>query len=295
MPHETPLVFKCRGEHLFGILHTPNNSAELGVLIVTGGPTYRVGPQRMNIILARALADVGISVMRFDFRGTGDSDGERRTPRQGEDVHRDIKAALDLFYEKQPALQGVLIWGLCRGAIRTLQYAPHDSRVRGIVLLNPRVDSEKIGAVATLRHYYWHRISDPNFYRKVFSGDFSPGQSIKQLVMTVLTAIGISPRSDRNTDSTDVNVPEIAADSPVEESIEVGFREFRGKTLMILGGGDLEAEKFKQIIKRSAHLGQRIGDPDFVIRDIAGANHTFSTREWRNRVISLTKEWVASF
>jgi len=292
---ETPLVFQCRGQNLFGILHSPTPAAKLGVLVVTGGPTYRVGPQRMNILLARELASAGIPVMRFDFRGTGDSDGERRTPRQGEDVHLDIKAALDLFCEKQSNLEGILIWGLCRGAIRTLQYAPHDSRVVGVVLLNPRVDSERIGATATLRHYYWQRITDPNFYRKVLGGDFSPWHSIKQLSTTVLAAIGISPKSDRSAPVTDGAVPEIADDFPVEESIEMGFRDFKGKSLMILGGGDLEAEKFRQVLNRSASLKQRIGDPDFIIEDIPGANHTFSTREWRDRAISLTKEWVTSF
>jgi len=295
VPFETPLVFECQGEHLLGILHAPDQPTELGVLIVTGGPTYRVGPQRMNLVLARALTDVGVAVMRFDFRGTGDSDGERNTPRQGEAVHLDIKAALDVFHEEQPHLKGVVVWGLCRGAIRTLQYAQHDSRIQGIVLLNPRVDSEQLAAVATLRQYYWQRITNPNFYRKVLVGDFSPGQSIKRLFMTVVTAIGLARKPNRKSRSTVVKVPEIAADIPVEKLIEDGFREFHGKVLMILGGGDLEAEKFKQIIKRSTQLDRRVGDADFLIRNIPGANHTFSTREWRDRVIALTKEWVASF
>jgi len=273
----------------------PDQSAKLGVLVVIGGPTYRVGPQRMNVTLARVLAKAGYAVMRFDFRGTGDSDGKLGTPRQGEAVCSDIKAALDRFYEEIPDLQGVVLWGLCRGALRILEYAQTDARVSGIVLLNPRVDSQQIAAVATLRQYYWQRLTNPNLYRKIAAGDFSPGVATKRLFSTVATAIGISRQSEREPGPTTGRVPGVSVDVPVEVLIEEGFRNFHGKALMILGGGDVEAAKFKEIIKRSPGLRRRLDDPDFVVRDLPGASHTFSTAEWRNRAIAWTKEWIASF
>lgn len=294
MSTERPEVFECGSEHLLGITHIPDKASRLGILVVIGGPTYRVGPQRSNVVLARELAKSGYPVMRFDFRGTGDSDGVQETPRQGEAVLRDIKVALDRFYETVPDLQGVVLWGLCRGALRSLQFAQHDPRVVGIVMLNPRVDSEQITAVATLRQYYWQRLTNPNLYRKIFSGDFSPIESIKGLFRTLTTAAATSPTSDSIPSATDDALAATSADTPVEVLVEEGFRGFRGNTLIILGGGDLEATKFKEIIKRSPSLKHRIGDPDFQVRELAGANHTFSTQEWRDRVISWTKEWVAS-
>ena len=77
--------------------------------------------------------------------------------------------------------------------------------------------------------------------------------------------------------------------------IEEGFRNFHGKSLVILGGGDVEAAKFKQLIKRSPKLSSRTDDSDFEIYDLPGADHTFSTRQWRDQVIAWTKEWVASY
>ena len=146
---EKPQFFECGKERLIGVLHVSDSLSKTGILVVTGGPTYRIGPQRMNVTLARALANAGYPVMRFDFRGTGDSDGGHKTPSQGKAVCLDIKAVLNAFYEQVPELQDVVLWGLCRGAIRSLEYAQSDSRVSGIVLLNPRVDNEQIEAVSS--------------------------------------------------------------------------------------------------------------------------------------------------
>ncbi len=40
---EVPFVFECQGESLVGILHQPEEAAPIGVLVVVGGPQYRVG------------------------------------------------------------------------------------------------------------------------------------------------------------------------------------------------------------------------------------------------------------
>jgi len=51
-------------------------AADTGVLIVVGGPQYRVGSHRQFVMLARFLADHGVPCMRFDYRGMGDVSGE---------------------------------------------------------------------------------------------------------------------------------------------------------------------------------------------------------------------------
>jgi alpha/beta superfamily hydrolase len=48
------------------------------VLVIVGGPQYRAGSHRQFTLLARSLAEQGFAVLRFDYRGMGDSTGAMR-------------------------------------------------------------------------------------------------------------------------------------------------------------------------------------------------------------------------
>ena len=63
---ERPVQFSCGTDRLLGILHPGAPDSERGVLVVVGGPQYRVGSHRQFVLLARALAAAGIPVLRFD-------------------------------------------------------------------------------------------------------------------------------------------------------------------------------------------------------------------------------------
>ena len=76
---EQAITFDCHGASLYGIASVPQQSGARGVLIVVGGPQYRVGSHRQFALLARSLAAQGIPAMRFDYRGMGDSVGEPHT------------------------------------------------------------------------------------------------------------------------------------------------------------------------------------------------------------------------
>jgi len=79
-PQERASVFGCGGDRLVGILHAPAERArDIGVLVVVGGPQYRVGSHRQFVRMARDFAAAGYPVLRFDHRGIGDSDGAARS------------------------------------------------------------------------------------------------------------------------------------------------------------------------------------------------------------------------
>ena len=60
---------------LSAILHP--GSAPVGVLIIVGGPQYRVGSHRQFVKLSRALSQHNIASMRLDSSGMGDSSGSK--------------------------------------------------------------------------------------------------------------------------------------------------------------------------------------------------------------------------
>jgi fermentation-respiration switch protein FrsA (DUF1100 family) len=76
--HEQAVIFKNRREqHLFGVLHLPTEETKPPVVIMAHGFTDdKTGDNRLFVKFARKTANVGIAVLRFDFAGSGDSEGD---------------------------------------------------------------------------------------------------------------------------------------------------------------------------------------------------------------------------
>lgn len=77
--NETPIWVRSGREDLLAVMTRPEQSSDLGVVLFTGGgwmpSTHR---NRMYVDLARHLAAMGCTVMRFDYAGVGDSTGHTR-------------------------------------------------------------------------------------------------------------------------------------------------------------------------------------------------------------------------
>src|SRR5262245_15562072 len=67
------------GQPLAGIVTEPAAAVApgVGVVVVNAGVVHRVGPNRMSVRLARALAARGFLAARFDLSGLGDSPARR--------------------------------------------------------------------------------------------------------------------------------------------------------------------------------------------------------------------------
>ena len=67
------------GEKIFGILHRPLHSQPVPAIVICPGfAGNKCGKFRMFVTLGKELAKRGIAVLRFDYRGAGDSEGEFR-------------------------------------------------------------------------------------------------------------------------------------------------------------------------------------------------------------------------
>ena len=157
------MSFQCSGEQLIGILTAPVKPAEYGVVIVVGGPQFRIGSHRQFVLLARSLGEQGITTLRFDYRGMGDSSGELRDFTA---IDEDIRAAVDMLQNAHPKLERIILWGLCDAASACLFYAHKDPRIAGLVLANPWVRTDEGEAQAYLNHYYRARFFDMAFWKK---------------------------------------------------------------------------------------------------------------------------------
>ncbi|WP_010283070.1 alpha/beta hydrolase family protein [Bacillus timonensis] len=75
---EEPIVIQNRnGKRLIGILHTPDScSSGPMVVFAHGFQGTKSAPHRIFTKMARKLASHGIAALRFDYFGSGDSEGE---------------------------------------------------------------------------------------------------------------------------------------------------------------------------------------------------------------------------
>ena len=272
---ERALAFPCADARLVAVISAPVRPSERGVLVVVGGPQYRVGSHRQFTLLCRALAESGIAAMRFDYRGMGDSSGEGRNFEQ---VGDDLRAAVDAFLGAVPEMHDVVIWGLCDAASAALFYAHSDPRVSGVVLLNPWVRTVEGEAKAVLRHYYLQRLLSPGPWRKLLRGEFDLRGSLRSLAGNFRNATGAG-----------------AAAGTLPERMSDALARFDGKVLLILSGNDLTAQEFKGVVLGSTRWRGLLDSPRVTRRELPQANHTFSTREWRDQVALWTADWVRSW
>ncbi|MDB5909723.1 MAG: Hydrolase 1, exosortase system-associated [Massilia sp.] len=259
------LRFSCGGSGLVGIVDVPERPLPRGVLVVTGGPQYRIGSHRQFTLLARMLAQRGIPVMRFDRRGMGDSDGE---PRSYDRIDEDIRAAMKEFFIQMPEMKEVVIWGLCDAATAAAFYVGSDERVCGLVLLNPWVRTPEGAARAMLRHYYLARLGEVAFWKKVASGNLDFAASAAALRKNMRMAA-----SDKG-----AMLPQRVVDS---------LAGFGGQVLVVLSEDDLTAAEFARLMVRHNVRAKRI--------DIDGANHTFASQKWRAQVAEASANWIMSW
>ncbi len=287
MANEEASVFEAGGERLLGILHAPPRPAARGVLLVVGGPQYRVGSHRQFLLLARYLAAHGVPVFRFDYRGMGDSGGPRCS---FEEVEEDIRAAADAFQAAAPEVRRVVIWGLCDAASAALLYAWRDPRVDGLILLNPWVRTDEGLAKAHLKHYYLRRLTSRGFWRDLATGRFRPVHSVVGLSRTVMRAVGAG-RERRPVEGAPAPEPP-ASGRPLPARMAEGWRQFDGSILVILSGNDLTAAEFQDTADRSPYWRRLLNQRRVSRRELPEANHTFSRQAWRDQVARWTLEWI---
>jgi exosortase A-associated hydrolase 1 len=285
---EKPVVFKCSDEYLFGILHAPESDAlSTGVLIVVGGPQYRVGSHRQFVELARGLAQQGIPVFRFDCRGMGDSTGVFNG---FEHLANDIRSAIDTFMNNMPSLQKLVIWGLCDGASAAAFYAPSDDRVAGLCLVNPWIRTEKGEAEAFVKHYYLSRVLSKAFWKKLFSGQLKIFQALGSFAENIKRALiadkgGASDQESRNADHEKLSLP---------VKLFRDLTRYSGSLLFIISGNDLTAAEFIDAVEKNSERKQLMKSSRVTMFRLPDADHTFSRRVWMKEVVEKTADWVKS-
>jgi len=274
---ESVLTFDCEGQRLVGILAEPATGTpdDVGVIIVVGGPQYRAGSHRQFTLLARHLAAHGIAALRFDYRSMGDSPGDARDFLS---VDADIKAAIDALLATRPALKRVALWGLCDAASAALLYleSTRDARVAGVALLNPWARSAATLAQTHVKHYYWQRLRQKEFWLKLVKGGVG-ANALRTLGRNLRLARSAGKASDPRS---------------FQDRMAAGLRGFGQPALLILSGDDYTAREFTLHAETSPAWAGLLDTPLLLREALPQADHTFSDPDQAAAVEAITLSWL---
>ena len=122
---ETFAQFTVQGQRLYGMLHTPDAEPPAqgwpSVLLLHGFTGSRTEPHRNFVLLSRRLAGLGVASLRFDFRGSGESQGDFSEMTVAGEV-ADALAAAE-YLRRQPGIdpERVTLLGFSMGGLVAAQ------------------------------------------------------------------------------------------------------------------------------------------------------------------------------
>jgi hypothetical protein len=308
---EEAVRFNSPGGRLYGILHSPpgaGTGTEACLIMVVGGPQDRSGSHRSYTEIARDLCARGLTVLRFDYEGIGDSEGPYRGFAH---AGPSLEAALAFAHGRFPGLRHAVFWSLCDGAAACMispPAGPH--KATAMILCNPYSRSAGGEAKAYLKYYYLQRLTEPDFWKKLLSLRFNPfvaaasfiglAKAASQGAPASAQAAGTPPSATATTAAAPAPAP-AAARSPVPaglvrpqgvsedppdlaDRVVRGLEAYPGPAFFILSREDLTALQFRDLY--GSRKVKAPGAREWLFLD--DADHTFSSREWKKRVCDLT-------
>ena len=296
---EEPLAFSVEGASLRGILTLAGeNRKALGIVFSHGWSGNRAGPHGLLADMGRRFAAAGYSSLRFDFRGRGESEGEglkASLPTMAEDL-----VGATAAFRERAGVRRIVYFGLCSGgnvAIGTLPRLP----AAGLLLLSvyPFSDGDAFGRdVHRTMHYlkvYWRKATQGQTWRRLVRGDVS-----LKGVFQVLFGHFLKRGRNRRKEEGEPDRRETPASRAAGKSVRAATTESRTQggeapkkhleklrkdlpALMVYGTADPDAPAAR------AYFGDYAREHALPVEmvEIAGANHNFSSAEWKDRIAEL--------
>lgn len=306
MGNQTAVTFLNRnGLRLFGVLHSApgRGPADLVVLLLSPGVKMRVGPERLYLRMTERFLELGLSVLRFDFHGLGDSEGTLPEERL-RDVYSNIELgryvddSVDAmnWMEQTYGCRRFLLSGLCGGAITALLAGGRDKRVAGVhglgmtaVLAAPAADQSRymtIGQVEAQQAMYLRRLLSPDAWFRLLTLKTDIRLIRRMLDLWLRKLVG------RKREAPVLPPPDGDNANPLFPPAFFNMVATRRPMLFVFGGGDrLHWEYQEKFVAR--HREQLASMPTLVHEHVVqAANHVLSLREWQDEMLDVSTRWL---
>lgn len=269
-------------KRLIGILTEPRSggSDRPATLLLNSGLVHRIGASRMHVHMARALAAEGMTSLRFDFSGIGDSEPRRDGLTFEQAAIQEIRDAMDLLATTR-RIERFILGGLCSGADMAFYGAQADERVVAIGQLDPFVYRTRYFYVVR----YGPRLINPTSWRNLLAGRNVIGRRLRGL---------------RATTSHDAPTPDMIPTPywrafPPRDEVAAGLRLLVARGVRMLGIFTIgQPEHYN-------HAGQyRRAFADVAFGDLLtevhfpDADHIFTGPAQQARMVETFSTWAAS-
>ena len=262
-------------ERLLGVVTLPAapRPDAPALLLLNAGVVHRIGPHRLNVKLAREVAKAGVTSIRMDLSGLGDSPAAGGSSHFGEQALRDLRAAM-AHIEQTQGIRRFVVFGLCSGAVNAYRLALADERVAGLLMFDGYV-------FPTWRTHVRRRLA--RFHSLPWSA-----LAAKPLQWLRGSRARAEPRPGEDTDDTHLSLPTRlqfaeAMKSLVARSVSV---------YLVYSGSFLEGHNYtgqlRDAFGRAKFLDQIRYDylPD--------VDHTVTSLASQRKVLAAVRDWVQS-
>jgi uncharacterized protein len=309
---QIPVTFpNADGLRLFGILHQPSAPREPGVaiLLLSPGVKMRVAPHRLYNKMAERFVALGYPVLRFDFNGLGDSEGDIDEALLADfygsvQVGRyvaDTVAAMD-WMQRAHGIERFIAAGLCGGALTGLLAAQRDRRIVSllglgipVIMDGTQIDFSKYMTDAQLagtRAGYLRKFKlwEPDVWKswmRFFSGQSHYSLITRSIVKPLAKRLrpappAAAPAAAPEPDNTNPHfAPAFAAMLSTSRPIFLAFGE----------ADRLQYEFDVKFVQRNGpFLGRHPGGYEtHLTKD---ANHVFSLASWQQDMLDHCCRWI---
>jgi len=171
---ETPIFFTAGNYRLFGVLHEAKNESKKkeGFVICAPFAEEKLWAHRVLLNFARDLADKGYPVLRFDYMGNGDSEGDFEESTL-DTMLSDTDYSVRTLKEKVREIESVSLLGLRLGATVASLAVRDRSEINRLILWEPVVN----GSAYTRELLRINLSTQSSVYKKIlFNTDALIGQ-----------------------------------------------------------------------------------------------------------------------
>ena len=287
---EEVVTFGC-SQSLVGILTNPPlptlRKLSPGIIILGAGLTHRVGPNRLNVKIARVLGQLGYTSLRFDFSGVGDSSVRKDNLPHHKSVILETKEAMDLVHSAK-GIQHFILLGICTGATKSLEIAQRDPRVRGLILINSLLGLDRSAGVE-LADYVGKRkqtqifgkdkIFKPRAWWKALTGQIDYKNLKNLLGFRAKNFLFGQKELLPNTERFFASLYQLT-----QKGIDIQF---------VISGGNLDKNSFNELLKDKFRNSQYTGKVFSEVVD--HSDHTFTSLSGQPQLLQVIQNFVLKY